>query len=135
MQILEFLTQAGSVALLSMFVGVVPLGFGVAYAIRPSEHRLALMRPLSLATIFAALTGLVAGLANVLRSVAVHDIPLFSGRSALGMSEALVPMFVGFGCLTIAWLCDAAGLWRQPCRSSRAASPPPTPRGHQPARL
>ncbi|HEX7777857.1 MAG TPA: hypothetical protein VF424_01385 [Vicinamibacterales bacterium] len=114
MQILGFLTQAGAVALLSMFVGVIPLGVAVAYAIRPSEHRLALLRPLSLATVFASLTGLVAGLANVLRSVAVHDIPLFSGRSALGLSEALVPMFVGFGCLTIAWLCVATGLWRHP---------------------
>ena len=24
------------------------------------------------------------------------------------MSEALVPMFIGFGCLTVAWLCVGA---------------------------
>ena len=114
MQILGFLTQAGGVALLSMFVGVIPLGFGVAYAIRPNEHRLAIMRPVSLATIFAALCGLVAGVANVLRNVAVRETPLLTGVGALGLSEALVPMFVGFGCLTVAWLCVAAGLWRHP---------------------
>ena len=48
-------TVAGSiVALASMFMGVVPLAMGIVYVIWPSEHRLALMRPLSLATIFAA---------------------------------------------------------------------------------
>ena len=114
MEILGFLTQAGAIALFSMFVGVVPLGLGIAYVIRPSEHRLALLRPLSLATICAAVCGLAAGVANVLRTVAVHGIPLFSGNGALGLSEALVPMFVGFGCLTVAWLCVAAGLWRHP---------------------
>ena len=37
---------------------------GVAYALRPSEARLALMRPLSLASLFAALAGFASGLIN-----------------------------------------------------------------------
>jgi hypothetical protein len=114
MQIFGFLTQAGIIALLSMFMGVIPLGMGIAYAIRPSERRLAFMRPLSLATVFAALCGLATGTAHVLRSVAVHGIPIFSGNGAVGLSEALVPMIVGFGCLTVAWLCVAVGLARHP---------------------
>jgi hypothetical protein len=113
-EILGFLTQAGIIALLSMFMGVVPLGMGIAYAIRPSERRLAFMRPLSLATVFASLCGLAAGVAHVLRSVSVHGIPLFSGNGALGLSEALVPLFAGCGCLTVAWLCVAVGLARHP---------------------
>jgi hypothetical protein len=32
----------------------------------------------------------------------------------IGFAEALVPIFFGFGCLTIAWLCVAVGLWRRP---------------------
>lgn len=114
MEILKVLSQASIVGLLSMFVGVIPLGIGVAYALRPTEHRLALMRPLSLATIFAALCGFIAGVANVLRGVAVKGDPLLSGVSALGLSEAVIPMFVGFGCLTVAWLCVAVGLGRHP---------------------
>jgi hypothetical protein len=41
---LEMLRQAGIVALLSMVVPIVPLVLGVAYAVWPTEARLALMR-------------------------------------------------------------------------------------------
>ena len=54
------LSQASIVALASIFMGVVPLAMGIVYVIWPSEQRLALMRPLSLATIFAALSGSIA---------------------------------------------------------------------------
>ena len=46
------LGQASILALVSMFMGVLPLGMGVVYAIWPTEQRLGLMRPLSLTTIF-----------------------------------------------------------------------------------
>lgn len=107
------LSQASIVALASMFMGVVPLGVGIVYAIWPSEHRLALMRPLSLATIFAALSGSALGLLNVLHGVGMSQTPEFS-RVAPGLAESLVPIFVGFGCLTVAWLGVAVGLWRRP---------------------
>jgi hypothetical protein len=110
----DALTHAGIVGLVSMFMGLVPLGMGIAYAASPSEQRLALMRPVSLATIFAALTGTCAGVLNVLRGVGVSDPPEFSPAAAIGLSEALVPVFFGFGCLTVAWLCVAVGLWRRP---------------------
>jgi hypothetical protein len=29
------------------------------------------------------------------------------------LAESLVPVFFGFGCLTVAWLCVAFGLWRK----------------------
>jgi hypothetical protein len=111
---LNALSQASIVALISMFMGLVPLGMGILYAIRPSEQRLALMRPLSLATIFAAISGTMLGLLNVLRGIGVADTLEFSRVSAIGMAEALVPIFFGFGCLTVAWLCVALGLWRRP---------------------
>ena len=49
---MEVLYTAGLMALASMFVGVLPLTMGIVYAIWPTEHRLMLMRPLSLATVF-----------------------------------------------------------------------------------
>lgn len=110
----DALTQAGLVALVSMFMGVVPLGMGIVYAIWPSEQRLALMRPLSLATIFAALSGSALGVLNVLRGMGLSETPTFSRVAAIGVSESLVPIFFGFGCLTVAWLCVALGLWRRP---------------------
>jgi hypothetical protein len=108
------LSQASIVALASMFMGVVPLAMGIVYVIWPSEHRLALMRPLSLATIFAALSGSALGLLNILRGMGMSQAPAFPRVAWIGFAEALVPIFVGFGCLTVAWLCVAVGLWRRP---------------------
>jgi hypothetical protein len=112
MQLLQVLGQAGIVALLSLLVVVVPMVMGVAYAIRPSEARLALMRPLALASIFGSLCGFLSGLVNIFHDLASSPTPSFTGNVALGLSEALVPLFVGSGCLTVAWLCVALGLRR-----------------------
>jgi hypothetical protein len=108
----DALRQASIIALVSMFMGIVPLAMGVVYAIWPSEQRLTLMRPLSLATIFAAISGSVLGVLNVL--MGTTDTPAFSRVVAIGLSESLAPIFFGFGCLTVAWLCVALGLWRRP---------------------
>src|SRR3970040_1000011 len=112
----DALSQASLVALASMFMGIVPLGMGVVYAIWPSEQRLALMRPLSLATIFAAISGSVLGVLNVLVGMGTRTsaTPDFTRISAIGLAESLVPIFFGFGCLTVAWLSVALGLWRRP---------------------
>jgi hypothetical protein len=112
--LLNALSQASIVALVSMFMGLVPLGMGIVYAIWPTEQRLALMRPLSLATIFAAISGAILGVLNVLKGMGVAETPAFSRISAIGLAESLVPIFFGFGCLTVAWLCVALGLWRRP---------------------
>ena len=108
------LHNASFVALLSLIVGMLPLGIGMAYAIHPTEQRLALMRPLSLAALFGALGGLLSGVISILRLIGVSDPPVESRVVAIGLSEALVPLFVAFGCLTVAWLCAALGLRRHP---------------------
>ena len=108
------LSQASIVALASILMGVVPLAMGIVYVIWPSEQRLALMRPLSLATIFAALSGSTLGVLNVLRAMGVSQSAAFPRIAWIGFAEALVPIFFGFGCLTVAWLCVAVGLWRRP---------------------
>jgi len=108
------LSQASIVALASILMGVVPLAMGIVYVIWPSEQRLALMRPLSLATIFAAFSGSTLGLVNVFRAMGMSQAPMISRVAWIGFAEALVPIFFGFGCLTIAWLCVAVGLWRRP---------------------
>ena len=110
---IDALRNASIFALLSLFIGVVPLTMGIIYAIWPSEQRLALMRPLSLATIFGALSGFALGLLNVFRAMGLNPSG-FSHVSAIGFAESLVTVFVGFGCLTGAWLCVTIGLWRRP---------------------
>ena len=111
---MEVFHNAGIMALASMFVGVLPLTVGVTYAIWPSEHRLALMRPLSLATIFAAVAGTALGFINELRFITRTGTLTFSQQVAQGIAESLLTLFFGFGCLTVAWLCVTLGLWRRP---------------------
>jgi hypothetical protein len=110
---LDMLSQPSLVALLSLVVGVLPMGAGVADAVGPTERRLALMRPLSLAGIFAGLSGSLVGAINVL-ALMWADPPADSRVLAVGAAESLVPLCVAFGSLTIGWLCAAVGLGRHP---------------------
>jgi hypothetical protein len=112
--LIDAFRYAGLVPKLSMLMGVVPLALAAVYAIWPTEQRLTLMRPLSLATIFAALSGTVLGTLNVLLYMSRTDPPTFSHVAVLGLSEALFPTFLGFGLLTAAWLLIALGMWRRP---------------------
>jgi len=111
---IDALRQASLAALISTFIPVVPLAMGLVYAIWPSEQRLALMRPLSLATIFAVINGTVLGVLNMLVHMGSSDPPVPARVVMIGLAESLVPIVVGFGCLTVAWLCVALGLWRRP---------------------
>jgi len=111
---LEVLANAGIMALASMFVGVLPLSMGIVYAIWPNDQRLTLMRTLSLATVFAAVAGVAVGFINELRFISRSETVTFSQQVASGVAESLVPLFFGFGCLTVAWLCVTLGLWRRP---------------------
>ena len=112
MEVLEAIGNASIVARLSMLVSVFPLGAGLAYLLRPNEQRLALMRPVSLAGLFAALAGAVTGAINVLAGFWLHEGPVNWRVVAVGSAEALVPLLLAFGCLTVAWLCVAAGFRR-----------------------
>jgi hypothetical protein len=110
----DVLQGASIFALLTIFIGFVPLAAALSYVIRPSERKLAFMRPFSLSAIFGGLCGVLAGFIAVLRGIGVA--PQFTTQTfnsiAVGFAEALVPVFVGFGCLTIAWLLVALGMRR-----------------------
>jgi len=111
----QTLTHASVFAKLTLLIGLAPMVMAVAYAIRPSEQRLALMRPLSLASIFAALSGLLVGVTAVLVGVGATDDASAQAwrRSAVGLAEALVPPFVTFAFLAVAWIGVALGMRRQ----------------------
>ena len=108
----QSLSQASLAGLLGLLISVVPLVMGVMFAIRPDERRLALMRPLSLAGIFASICTMLSGIANGLQSVSMAealDISTFR-LAAVVLSESVVPAFLGFGFLTLAWLSVAVGM-------------------------
>ena len=95
--------------------GVGVLGTAIAYAIRPTERKLMLLRPLTLAAIFASVCSFTGGLATVLKGAGAtpawdaHAV----GLALMGLSECVVPLFVAFAFLAVAWLLVALGLRRQ----------------------
>jgi len=114
---MDMLRQASLFALLTLVIDVVPLVMAVVYVIRPTERHLALMRPLSLAGLFAALSGGVLGFINVLRFVWTRELTAETYHvMTIGAAESLVTVFVGFACLAVAWLLVAVGMGRQGAR-------------------
>ncbi len=110
---MNMLKNASVFALLTLGVGFVPFIMSLVYLVRPSERNLALMRPLSLAGIFAAIAGSVLGFINVLALVWRRELTVDTYRiMATGAAESLVPVFVGFASLTVAWLLVAVGMGR-----------------------
>lgn len=105
--------EAGIAALLSMLVAIFPAFAGGAYLLSPSERRLAFMRPVSLAGLFAGLAGLLLGFINVLRGIWMAGEGAVPWHAvAVGSAEAMVPLTLAFGALTFAWLCVAIGMRR-----------------------
>ncbi len=66
----DLLGQLSPFAKLTMVVAIVAFGLAVAYVFRPTEQKLLLMRPVSLAAIFATISGLLGGWIAVLGGVA-----------------------------------------------------------------
>src|SRR5215467_11936363 len=110
---MSMLRNASLFALLTLVVGFVPLVMAVVYVVRPTERHLALMRPLSLAGLFAAIAGGVLGGINVLSIVWTRELTVEAYKvMAAGAAESLVPLLVGFASLTLAWLLVAVGMGR-----------------------
>jgi hypothetical protein len=94
--------------------GVGALGTAIAYALRPTERKLALMRPLSLASIFAVITSMSAGVATALKHAADNHLsPDSLTVFVAGLSESFIPPFAGFSFLAVAWVLVAVGLRKQ----------------------
>jgi hypothetical protein len=112
MEVFTMFRQMGLAALFSIIISFLPLIAAGAYLFRPSEQRLAMMRPLSLAGIFAGLNGSSLGAINSLRGLWLE--PPRDGRIlAISAAESIVPLYVSFSCLMLAWLLVAAGMRRR----------------------
>lgn len=110
----DLLYQISIFGMLSMSVSVGVFGLAVSYAVRPTERKLALMRPVSLAAIFAAVCGLLSGWAMVLGGVAATPPEKIAMSNVyMGLAETLTLGFVCFGFLAAAWLLAAAGMLRR----------------------
>ena len=108
------LRYLGIAAIVGLAITAIPLIAALLYAARPSASRLELMRPLTLAGIFAALAGLCLGIANSFVGIVrhAHDANL-PGYAAEVLAESVIPAFVSFSLLAAAWLVVAIGMRRQ----------------------
>jgi hypothetical protein len=103
---------------LSVFIsGIGGLGTAILYVVKPTESKLALMRPFSLAAIFSAFASTAAGAATVLSGLAVSGPSPNMEYVLMGWSETLVPIYVAFSFLGLAWLLVAIGLKRAEARA------------------
>jgi len=112
--VVHSLGQLSVFAKLTMAVAVVAFGLAVTYAFRPTEQRLVLMRPVSLAAIFATVSGLLGGWIALLSSLPWTpggDLPVADLLRGLG--ESLTVGFVSFGLLAAAWMLVAVGALRR----------------------
>jgi hypothetical protein len=105
---MDILRNAGIVPLLNMLITLLPIVAAIAYVLRPSEQRLGLIRPVSMAALFAGLAGLVLGLINMLRYYWMNETAPNPRFLAVGTAESMLPLLTAFGSLTFAWLCVAA---------------------------
>jgi hypothetical protein len=108
------LRYLGIAAILGLLITAIPLIVAILFAARPSAFRLELMRPVSLAAIFAAVAGLFLSLANSLIGITRHaDDPNLTRYVAQVFAESTIPAFVSFSLLAAAWLVVAIGIHRQ----------------------
>lgn len=110
---MDLIRTLGPMALAATLVGLLPLAMGVVYALRPAEPRLSMVRTLSLATVFATVSDVALGLVYGLHFISRREPGGLTPAVASGLADSLVPLFVGFGCLTLTWLCVTIGLWRR----------------------
>ena len=114
MNILELWGSLSVFAKLTMAVAIVAFGLAAAYAFRPTEQKLVLMRPVSLAAIFATVSGLLGGWIAVLGSLpATPDGQLPAASLYRGIAESLTVGFASFGLLAAAWILVAVGMLRR----------------------
>lgn len=114
---LEFMMSGGVAMWFILLFGGTNLGVGIAFLVSASQRREAFFRALSNATLFATLTGVVAGIAAVMSKVPVvvewahnPDRPLIV---MAGLGEALSNGILGFALLALAWFLFAFGKRRQ----------------------
>jgi hypothetical protein len=95
-------------------VGVATVVAAAGFALRPQERTLAILRPLSASTAFAASSALLAGAAMALKNGADGALSAEALRTLVaGLAEACVAGVLGFALLGVAWLLVAVGFRRQ----------------------
>ncbi len=95
-------------------IALLVLGAAISFAIRPTERKLGVLRPLSLTLVFALISTVFTGFANLLWALTRFPDGKESVQVLLrGLAEGMIPPGVGFAVLAVVWGLAALGLKRQ----------------------
>ncbi len=99
--------------LVLVVLGVTALALGAGMAIKPGQRRYEMLRPVTWAMVFGALSMSCTGLTNLAMMLGRHPMTPELGQAAFsGLAELIVPIMVAFAVLTVAWGLAAIGLRR-----------------------
>ena len=106
------LAHASLFSLFSIVISATPMVAGLAFSVRPSAVRLALVRALTLVGIFVSVASLISGIVNVLLFMAgrVPGRPESPAEVYTSAAEILIIPFVSCVFLALAWTGVAIGL-------------------------
>jgi hypothetical protein len=110
---MKALVYLGPAAILGLVITALPLVAATLFAVRPSAARLELMRPITLAAIFATLAGVCLSLANSFVGINRYGGENLTRYAAEVFAESVIPSFVSFALIAAAWLIVAVGMQRQ----------------------
>jgi hypothetical protein len=108
----EFMKAGGWSMWFVLILGLGSLVTAVLFVVRRRLAVLALVRALTMATVFAIASGLCANVAAVMKHAADYGGPDMVFAVMQGLAESLAPGILGFTMLSISWLLVAVGTRR-----------------------
>ena len=95
-----------------LIFGLGALAAAILFVVRRRLAVLAVVRALTMATVFAIASGLCVNLAAVMKHASEYDGPDMVFAVMQGVAESLAPGILGFTMLSISWLLVAVGTRR-----------------------
>lgn len=116
---LGFLRSGGFNMWVLVVLAVPTLWTAVKFARNADPHRLSILRALTLALVFAAITGWVTGVVSTCQYVAGDPDALKQPVPVLlaGFAESCANLILGGGILVVTWILVAVGVRRMPADS------------------
>ncbi|HLU65779.1 MAG TPA: hypothetical protein VKZ63_05860 [Kofleriaceae bacterium] len=116
---LRFMQEGGWGSWFVLFFSILALAAAVQMARRPDRSTLALLRGITVGTVFSSLAGVLSGIASTLHVAGDPErvaqlggeIPWYRVL-VIGLGESMACGILGFGLLAVAWLIASLGLRR-----------------------
>jgi len=111
----DFIRAGGAPIWIVLALSIPMLYLGVRFAIAADARRLAMLRGLTWAQVFAVGSGVASNVVAVMWNVGrtTDDEPVLP-RILIGLGEALTPAVLGLTTLSVAWILITFGLRRTP---------------------